>query len=384
MTLRHTFYALALLFASAVPFSSAQAEGETDRRERQKKEAGEKLKQETQEKVQPSKIMADLRQKEHLQKAEEARNNKDEGTAQKEEQMAMMEQMKSQQLQQQIDANNKAANENEKGAEKLTQTDANDKGKAYDPNVVSVRKGDVPSAPGQSSSGGSAPGNEPPLPPAQLADLSTFSREALPQPVVAPTTPIEAPSSAVKPQTIDHLLGDLEKVDRAAVVFEDGAKAASANQGGATPQYRLLTSASGNEPSPTVTVSGGGSAASGGASGGANSNIWKSEETKPTRSTAARGVASVGGASFALDSDASLGALDKDFFEPCPDAKEWKHMSKQARGGVRDSCQKLAKQCEAKPADKKVPKGVKPKELTAECKEWLGQSKKTEKKQASK
>ncbi len=381
MALRRTICALALGIAFTIPVLSARAD--EDRRTQQGDKASKELKKKTEEQLLPSQKIHEGLKEEHLKKAEEARQNKDEGTAQREEQMAMMEQMKVQQLQQQIQSNNESADKNAQGAAKLTETDANDKQKSYDPSVVSVRKGEVPSAPGQKpSGGGSPPGTEPAAPPAQLADLSTFSREALPQPaVVAPKA--EAPPPAARPQTIDHLLGDLEKVDRAAVVYEDGAKNANGGQSGATPQYRLLTSASGQATTPTATVSGG---SSDGGAGGANSDIWKAEAEKPTggRAVATRGPASVGGSTSALEGEKALGALDKDFFEPCPDAKEWKKMSKEARGGVRDSCQKLAKQCQAKPADKKAPKGTKPKELAAECKEWLGQKSKTEKKTAAK
>jgi hypothetical protein len=367
---------LALILTS-VP---AKAEPDDDRR-RQQQEAERQGNQVTDQQLQPQKMMHDMQKMQHMQNAEKARQQQDYGTAEKEEQMAMMEQMKSQQLQQQINANKDTARQNQQGVDKLSKNDdPAGKQKGYNPDVVSVRKGDVPPSPG-SPAPQATPQASLPAPPAQLADLTSFDRNSVPQ-LAEPPPRLDPPpaGNTTEGAPADRLLGDLEKLDRAAVVYDDSSKAPSSRNSGAEPgpQNRLLTAASTASPASSSSV--GSSSAS---AGGAETDIWgrpaaRPEEASAPVKTTVRSPASLSSSGASEAATGALGALDKDFFDPCPSPKEWKKMSPEQRGGVRESCQKLAKTCEKEAQDlKKKTKGKK-KEATTACREWQGEKKASE------
>ncbi len=153
--------------------AALSASAEEDRRE-QNENSRDKARQGNQQQLQPNMMMHMLKAQEHLKEAEKERERKNEGRAREEEEKAMIEQMKAQQLQQQMKANEDSAQQNQAGADKLKQNPdaAGKQEKAKDTPVVSLRLDLAPRQNTGESTSADPVVDKTPIPTQELADLS--------------------------------------------------------------------------------------------------------------------------------------------------------------------------------------------------------------------
>jgi len=169
------------------------SQGDEDRKEKYEK-ARDDTRDTNNNKLQPNMMKHIGNALQHFQQAQEARSEKNYGRAQQEDQMGMMEQMKAQQLNKQIQSNEKTAQQNDANS-KMLKDPTNAKlqiPKAQDTPVISLRD--------PSMSTPTHPSPEParstsPIPKEELATLSAVSY--IPA-AVKPPEPAEKSSDALR------------------------------------------------------------------------------------------------------------------------------------------------------------------------------------------
>lgn len=143
-----------------------------DRREKHK-DANRQIDETNQNKLQPNMQQHNDLAKKHFEEAEEARKQKQEGKAQEEERKGLMELMKAQQLNQQIQANKKTRDENEQNAQRLQNQEPTQLPKV---SRMSPNKEEADKFPAEPSRAALAigPSPDPSVPSTQLVNLASI------------------------------------------------------------------------------------------------------------------------------------------------------------------------------------------------------------------